>query len=428
MFVSALRTAAFSQLRWRFVTVQSIKPQTIARLRPVLVLALGLLFSAVAMSRAQAQSFFGDLGDGVTVGVDQGSTALLPKVSKTTRFLTFDSYGSSQIGPDIASFSIAKPGFLVMGDQFDLVTVMAGFLGHGPIEVLAFGLGYQMPLNDSGIAWFIQGDHAEVVLGGAENRALDVRGDRTNLSFGFRKIWTPAADVTTRATLEFQSRRSTGQVLGFPALAEDLRIVQVSLRHERGVPFGFRTRYGASVAKGLAGFGASGRINPAASLPGASAQFLRVSVAAELSLPVSAKLVVNAGIAGQWADRALPLSERCGYGTNAFSRGFDQTVANGDRCIATRVELARYLTLPTQKPPSGLLTQGFAGVDGGRVWNHGSAALASTTRDWSSLSVGLRALRGGNIAEIAVTRILNDFNPAVRQDESRLWVRVGTRF
>jgi len=400
----------------------------IARLRPLLVLAIGLFCSLLLMSRAQAQSFFGDLGNGVTVGVDQGSAALLPTVDETTRFLTFDTYGSVEIGREIASFSVAQPGFLVLGDQFDLVTVVAGFLGSGPTEVLAFGLGYQMPLNEKGLTWFVNADHAKVVVGGAANRALDIRGDRSNLSFGVRKTWSPSADVTTRASLEVRSRRSTGQVLGFPVLDEDLRVVQLSLQHERGVPFGFRTRFGASIAKGLSGFGASGRFNPAASLPGASAQFLRLSMAMEISLPVSARLVFNAGLAGQWADRSLPLSERCGYATNAFSRGFDQTVANGDRCIASRIELARYLTLPTQDGPSGVLTQGFAGLDAGRVWNLGSATLAPATRDWSSLSVGLRALRGGSIAEIAVTRILDDFDTAIPQDEHRLWLRVATRF
>ncbi|MFN4129691.1 MAG: ShlB/FhaC/HecB family hemolysin secretion/activation protein, partial [Paracoccaceae bacterium] len=363
-----------------------------------------------------------------TVGVDQGSTALLPRVSKTTTFLTFDTYGASVIGPDIASFSVARPGFLVPGDQFDLVTVIAGVIDSGPTEVLAFGLGYQMPLDENGLAWFVNANHAKVVLGGAENRALDARGNRTNLSFGLRKTWKPAADTTMRATVEMRGRQSTGQVLGFSVLDEDLRILQVSLRHERGVPFGFRTRFGASFAKGLNGIGASGGINPTASLPGASAQFLRMSLAAEMSLPVSARMVVNAGIAGQWADRSLPLSERCGYGTNAFSRGFDQTVANGDRCIASRVELARYLAMPTANKPSGLLLQGFAGLDAGRVWNLGNATLGASIRDWSSLSVGLRGLRGGSIVEIAGTRILDDFNAAVPQDKTRIWVRVGTRF
>jgi len=406
--------------------VTSLINHKTARLRPLL-LAIGL-FCALISNRAQAQSFFGDLGNGVTVGVDRGSTTLLPAVSETTRFLTFDTYGSSEIGREIASFSVAKPGFLVFGDQFDVVTVVAGFLGDGPTEVLALGLGYQMPLTQTGLVWFVNADHAEVVLGGAENRALDVRGDRTNLSFGIRKTWNPSADVTTRVSLEVRSRRSTGQILGSAVLDEALRIVQLSLTHERGVPFGFRTRFGASIAKGLSGFGASGQINPAASLPGASAQFVRLSMAGEMSLPISAKMVVNAGLAGQWADQSMPLSERCGYGTNAFSRGFDQTSVNGDRCIASRVELARYLSLPTQDKPSGVLTQGFVGLDAGRVWNRGTVTAASLTRDWSSLSVGVRALRGGSIAEIAVTRILDDFNTAAPQDKSRLWLRIGTRF
>ncbi len=60
---------------------------------------------------AVAQTFFGDLGEGVTVGVDQGSTSLLPEVDATTGFLTFDTYGSSDVSRDIwsASPALARP-------------------------------------------------------------------------------------------------------------------------------------------------------------------------------------------------------------------------------------------------------------------------------------------------------------------------------
>lgn len=377
---------------------------------------------------AQAQLFFGDLGDGVTVGVDQGSTALLPEVSATTRFFSFDTYGSSIIGPDITTLSIARPGLVADRDQVDAVAVVAGALETGPTEVIAAGLGYRMPLGSAGLAWFVNLDHAEVVLGGQLSRALDLRGNRSNAALGLRQTWQTAAGTTLKATVEMRLRRSRGDVLGRTVLDEDLRILQASLRGESGVPFGLRKRFGASIAKGLDALGASDRANPAASLPGASSAFLRLSLAGEVSLPVSARMVVNAGMAGQWADRSLPLSERCGYATNAYSRGFDQTVANGDRCIAARVELARYLAMPAADRPDAPLVQGFAGLDGGRVWNLGNGILPAETQGWSSLSVGVRGLRGDAIAEIAATRILDDFRTATTQDDTRVWLRIGYRF
>ncbi len=381
-----------------------------------------------AAGLAQAQLFFGDLGDGVTVGVDQGSTALLPKVSTTTRFFSFDTYGSSGIGPDITTLSIARPGLLADEDQVDAVAVVAGALETGPTEVIAAGLGYRMPLGMAGLSWFVNLDHAEVVLGGQMNRALDLRGDRSNVALGLRQTWQTATSTTLKATLEMRLRRSRGDALSRTVLAEDLRVLQASLVGESGVPFGLRTRFGASVAKGLDTLGASDRANPAASLPGASSAFLRLSLAGEVSLPVSPRMVVNAGIAGQWADRSLPLSERCGYATNAYSRGFDQTVANGDRCIAARVELARYLAMPAADRPEAPLVQGFAGLDGGRVWNLGNGILPPETQGWSSLSVGVRGLQGDAIAELAATRVLDDFRTSTTQDETRVWLRIGYRF
>lgn len=390
-------------------------------------LALSVLLAFPA-GIAQAQMFFGDLGDGVTVGVDQGSTALLPEVDTTTRYLSFDTYGTASIGPDIATASIARPDLLARSDQVDAVALLAGAIESGPTEVLAAGLGYRMPLGAGGLSWFVNIDHAQVVLGGQVNRALDLRGDRSNAALGLRQTWTTATGTRMRATLELRARRARGDLLGIRVLDEDLRILQASLLGESGVPFGLRTRFGASVAQGLDALGASGRSNPTASLPGASSSFLRLSLAGEVSLPVSARMVVNAGMALQWADRSLPLSERCGYATNAYSRGFDQTVANGDRCVAARVELARYLAMPATDRPDGLLLQGFAGLDGGQVRNLGNAVVAAQTQGWSSLSVGLRGLRGDGIAEIAATRILDDLRTDVSQDTTRLWLRAGYRF
>lgn len=371
-----------------------------------------------------AQTFFGDLGEGVTVGVDQGSTSLLPEVDTTTGFLTVDTYGSADVGRDIWSASLALTDVLTAGDQLDMVLVPGG-LGGGSPELLAFGLGYIGPLGDGGLEWILRGDHGDLVPGGASSRAADLRISSTNLSLGLRQTWRPTADTTLRATLEVKARDLRGTTLGGPALDEDLRVIQASFRRESGVPFGFRTRLGASLAHGLDALGASEPVNPLASLPGASSRFLRFSAAAEMSLPVSPRWVVNAGVAAQSADASLPLSERCGYATNAFSRGFDQTVATGDRCIAGRLEAARYLATPSADSPDRALVQGFAGLDGGIARNLANPVLPARTEGWSSLSLGARVLRGGTVAEVAVSMVLDDF--AGEDPGPRFWLRLGVR-
>lgn len=343
----------------------------------------------------------------------------------TTRFLTFDTYGSADVGRDIWSVSLALPGVLTAGDQLDIVVVPAGLGGGEAPELLAFGLGYIGPLGDGGLEWMLRGDHGDLVPGGAASRAVDLRISNTNLSLGLRRTWRPAKDTRLRATLEFKARALQGTALGSPALEEDLRVIQSSFERETGVPFGFRTRLGFGLARGLDGLGASDPANRLASLPGASSRFLRLSTAAELSLPVSPRWVINAGVAAQWADVSLPLSERCGYASNAFSRGFDQTVANGDRCLAGRLEVARYLAMPTADRPDRALVQGFAGLDGGIVHNFANPVLPADSQDWSSLSLGVRILRGGTVGKIAVSRVLNDF--AGDDPAPRLWIRVGLR-
>ena len=394
-----------------------------------LKVVLRLVFVAsILVGRANpaiAQTFFGDLGEGVTVGVDQGSTSLLPEVDTTTTFLTFDTYGSSAVGRDIWSASLALPNILADGDQLDMVFVPGGLGGDRGAELLAFGLGYVGPLGNSGLEWMLRGDHGNLLPGGAASSAVDLRLASTNLSLGLRQTWRPAEDKTLRATIEFKSRNTRGTTLGGTVLDEELQVIQASFRQETGVPFGFRTRMGVSLAHGLNTLPAGVPVNPVASLPGASSEFLRFSAAAEMSLPVSPRWVINAGVAAQWADTSLPLSERCGYATNAFSRGFDQTVVNGDRCIAGRVEAARYLFIPTADNPDQALVQGFAGLDGGIVHNLANPVLPALTDGWSSISIGVRFLQGGTVGEVAVSKVLNDF--AGQEPTPRFWLRFGLR-
>ena len=100
----------------------------------------------------------------------------------------------------------------------------------------------------------------------------------------------------------------------------------------------------------------------------------------------------------------------------------------GDICLAGRVELAANAFLPG---PDGtpVWVQPFAGADRGRFRNLATRFADNAEGDWSSASIGLRALGTDWIGEIAWTRIFRA--PAVAissRGEDRLWLRAGVRF
>jgi hemolysin activation/secretion protein len=386
------------------------------------------LLAFAATGAAHAQTFFGTVGDGVTVGVDRGSTVLLPDVDVPTGFVTFDTYGSEDIGPDIGSLSFALPDALSTGDQFDILGLLAGSVTEGETELVAGGVGYRFPLDGEALSGFVNADYADVVLGGDVNRALDAKGSRANLSFGVRRVWEISEISDVEGTVELRARHSSGDILGRQVLDENLRILRAAVLYESGVPFGFRKRAAVGVAKGLDGLGSSEEGEVTNSIPGASPTFLRVSLAGEASLPLSERWVVNGGIAGQWADATLPLSERCGYGTNAYSRGFDVTLVNGDKCLGSRIEGAYFLRIPSMTNPAAPIVQGFAGLDFGGIWNVGNIYVPADSQTWSSATIGVRAMTTRTVAEITVSRILDDFTGIIPQDETRVWFRLASRF
>jgi hypothetical protein len=73
--------------------------------------------------------------------------------------------------------------------------------------------------------------------------------------------------------------------------------------------------------------------------------------------------------------------------------------------------------------------QAFAGLDGGHFRNLATRFASNSTGDWSSASVGIRAIGPDWIGEFALTTVLK--TPAVAvvvEGEKRLWVRAGVRF
>ncbi|WP_413718538.1 ShlB/FhaC/HecB family hemolysin secretion/activation protein [Silicimonas sp. MF1-12-2] len=391
----------------------------------ILSLILLLIFHP---SASQAQSFFASLVVDPTVGADRGSASQLQKVEETTSFLTFSTTGSEEAGPVILGYGIGVPDLVMPGDQLDGVAVWGGPSEDGWRELLAGGVAYRFPVSGLESVGFINVDYGDLVLGTTETLALDVRGDRLQVAAGLIHERELGNEAELKFGVELIARDLGSELLGVPVIDEKLRMLRASVLYTKGIPLLFQQRLAASLTKGFSAFGASSESNPFASVPGATTDFLRVSVAAEASVPLSREWVVNAGVIGQWTDQRLPASQRCGFETNAYARGFDYATVIGDRCIGTRVELAYNFELPAPERSRTVFTQGFVGIDGGRIDTVATPLFPGNKDSWSSMSVGVRSLRGNFLGEVAATRILDRPSGTEAQDDNRIWIRAALKF
>lgn len=393
-------------------------------------LTLSMIFIIVAIlaSPVSAQSFFTSLVGDPVVGVDRGSTSRIQSVEKNTGFLTFSNAGADEIGPYVLGAGAALPSFLIEDDQLDLIAVVAGPSDDGNQELLGGGVGYRINFPDSGVTLSLNGDVSDVRLGGAKSIALAIKGKVTNIALGLRRKWIAANKARFTAGVELIGRDENWQVLGSPQKDESLRMMRTSLKIENGLPFGFRSRLAISAVKGFDDFGASPVNNKLSSAAGITSEFFRVAFGVEFSLPLSRRFLVNAGVIAQWTDDSLPVSQRCGYQSNEYARGFDSAYVNGDKCLGGRAELAYNITLPQPGAKTLSYSQAFVGIDGGRTANNSNSVTPVKKDTWSSLSLGVRALKGNFISEVSFTKILDLPSGAFEQEQSRIWFRSALKF
>lgn len=377
---------------------------------------------------AQTAPIYLDVRD--VVGVERGSTALIGPVDTNTYFLTFDTFGSEEIGPSIASAAAALPGVVLQNDQFDSVVVLGGPFETGQRELLALGLGYRFRAWATGPTFFVNGDYSDIVLGSAESRALGYTGTNWNLSLGVRHTWALAPQSRLTGELSFTAREWKGEAeaLGVRVLDEDLRFLRARLSYSGTASFGTRIKLGVTLHKGLPSLGSSPSNNPLSSLPGASSDFFSASFSADAIVPISRRFVFAAGVIGQLSNASLPFSLRCGYGTNEFSRAFDRAFVNGDECLGVRGEIAYNLPLELPSWVSFKFAQIFSAADAGKLWNVGSAGIPSSADTWSSIYGGLRFSTSRLISEISLSRIVDGPDGLVEQRATRLWFRSALRF
>lgn len=384
-----------------------------------------LFFLCLSCGAAQAQSFFANQITDPATGVERGSTLRIRAFDEPIGFVTIASIGADAIGPYIGSVGYSLPGLAAAGDQLDAVAVIGGPSAAGGLELVAGGLGYRLALGDGAPTLYAVADFGSFELGTKALRPLDIRGAIANAWVGARQTWPLGKAGTLTGSMEFGARSERAELLGTEVVHEELRLVRLSAIHSQGLPYGFQSRIALALTKGLDSLGASPVVNPRPSALGVTSDFLRLSASVEASVPLHDRFLMNAGIIGQWSDDSLPVSQRCGYGTNNYARGFDQGYVNGDSCLGGRLELAYDLHRP---PPADRRTQLFLGIDAGYVWDNANAFLPAISDRWSSASAGMRTWQGALLAEIALTRILTLPEGAVPQDQMRFWFQIGIQF
>ena len=400
--------------------------KVIAKLR--VASAFGVLLCCLGATASSAQSFFATPITDPATGADRGSTSRIRAFDEPTGFTTFSSNGAEAIGPYIGSIGYSYPDLALTGDQLDAVAVIGGPSAARGLELAAFGFGYRLALSNAGPTLHANADFGGFRLGTQELLPLKIDGNVVNVSFGGSQTWPLKSGGVLTGRLEFSTRSERTKIGGMEVVDEDLRFLRLALVRSQGQPYGFQSRFALSMTKGLRGFGASPVMNPMSSAPGVTSDFFRVALSAEASVPLRGKFLLNMGAIGQWSDDSLPVSQRCGYGTNSYSRGFDQGYVNGDKCLGGRLELAYDLQRPAPADRKIRATQLFAGIDGGYVWDNANALVLGSRDQWSSASLGIRTLQENFLAEIAVTRILGLPAGVTRQDQTRLWFQTAIRF
>jgi hypothetical protein len=379
-----------------------------------LVVALGMAAAIVINARpAAAQS------------VIDVSSRQFEAVDENTFYLTYSTFGSEDIGPSVGAFAASLPGILGTDSQIDGAVLLAGPSLDHHLEATAAGLWFRKKLPLPGTTLFLAADAADVRLGSAQALAIGAEGWRARISAAIRHDMVLTKSSRLSAAVEIEQRLTTGEAFGASAIDERINVLHARLVYSAAQGDTVRYRLETRVSKGLDVLGSTGNDNPLGSRPGANAVFFKASITASGTVPLAAQLDLTNAVHAQWADRALPASQQCFYGSNRFSRGFDVSFIGGDRCAAAMHEItfnapiAHRLGLTFLKP--------YVALDYGVVQNLTPTSSSSSER-WASMSVGLRFATSELISDAYVSRILQYPAGRYSQPTTRAWIRSAIRF
>ena len=290
--------------------------------------------------------------------------------SKTKLTFSYDSRSTRLISGGQAEAKLEVPRLLRDGDQ----TIITAAASPNLSGLLFAGISHSTPLGGEGARLSLSFGHLEtkpqdsMIEGAADSASLSVsypfiRSYRSRLDLGF------SADLID----------SDNSALGSLIASEKVRALRASLgyndRKAKQVIGGRLT-----LSQGIDALGAS--VLPSRG----KASFRKVTGAASYNRQIGEEFFARLNVSGQYADDALPVSERFSVGGSRIGRAFERGLISADRGLGASLELAA-------RPLSGDFSRS-------EIYGFGDYAIAgfrprpgtpAQTFDLASLGAGLRA-------------------------------------
>lgn len=375
------------------------------------------LAAEAPLSRRRAERYFSLIGDipGVKAttravpGRTPGVIDLGLEIERTPWEIGFglDNRGSRTLGRTQFTGSVARNGWLTMGDQTRLTAIV-------PADVQRFqyaSISHRRPVGYDGAA--VTG-----TVGYLRTRPPGgIEGDA--LSAGVLGSWPAIRGYQDNVVLSvgLDGVNSDSAVFGERIADERTRVMRASAAWSRATP---RLVAGASltVSQGIDGLGARG-------LAGVTdADFAKVNARVEATRAVGRSVRLSGAAAGQYSRDAAPASEQFALGGAEFGRGFPTALLAGDSGWGVRAEAA-YKPQALRGPLAG--SEVYAFGDGGQARINPRPGLPAGRLELASAGAGARVALGRRAQiEIEAAKALKD--PRTNADDWRVNFGVSARF
>jgi hemolysin activation/secretion protein len=287
--------------------------------------------------------------------------------------VTSDNWGSSVVGPVVATVGLDVNGVTGFRDRLSLSTSVT----TQAREYQFVSAAYTLPLGSLGTEVTVSGYYGHL-RPGAALRDSDLEGDSAELRLGVSHPLLRSRSTSLWANFDAILRNSDVDRAGAADRRDRIRAASAGFSGLAAVGGG-RLRARLALVQGFGLLGATGEGTGLASRSDASAIFTKVEAYASFQRSLGGRFSLAAAMTGQVATRPLLSSMEMGLGGRSFLRAFDYREVSGDSGAAayleSRFDLGKLLGGMVRK------TQIYAYADAGRVHNlrggQGGGTLAS---------------------------------------------------
>lgn len=282
-------------------------------------------------------------------------------VDKIAGDVAIDNWGTSQIGPVIASATAAARGVIRPGDEATLTLTTVPL---DPKEYVSVGGRYALPLDANGTRVALSGSvGVSRGSGSASNAAFDGVGTRVGVSVTHPLILRRTSRLN--GTLGLSLRDTETMQNGIVVRNDRVTLLTGQLDGYTLVGSGYLSGR-IQLVHGPGWFNATREGDPLASRRDGSSRFTKIELRTALDGKLAGPLSFALDAEAQFASRPLLLGDEFGIGGATFGRGYDYREASGDNALAGSAELR--LNLAGLKLPLAR-AQIYAYGDAAHVWD-----------------------------------------------------------